>query len=686
MHKLIEWFSHHGKIINRITLFIISVALIVFLFPRQGKFKYDFQQGRPWLHDDLIAPYDFPVYKTDAEIQSEKNILLEDFSPVFYRDKAASDSAAQKFGSLFYSEMKSLFPQSDSSTAAYWYSFLSATLDTIFSTGIIESVPVIEGDNVSGFILLRQGNEAEKVELQRFYTIKKARDSIYQSLDLPDSCVVFRTLLADVLVRNIRFDKAATEQMLLAEVKKISPTRGMVQRGERIISRGDLVTEKRFQILNSLKLEDAEQSGASSDRRLVLAGQILLAIISMLTFVLFLVFFRNDVFSGKRDFLLVLSVLLLMIVITSAVVNLFPEYIFLVPVCLVPIIIRVFYDHSLALFSLFIVLIITGFLVPNSFEFIFLQLITGIVTIIANVNLQRRSQFFYTSLIVIITYSVIYLALQLIQDTGLSDLDPMIFLQFLINGILLLLAFPVIFLFEKMFRKVTDVTLMELSDTNNRLLRMLANEAPGTFQHSIMVANLAEEAVRTIGGNPLLVRTGALYHDIGKIDNPQYFIENQAGAANMHDGLSNVESAQIIKNHVLNGIDRARRYKLPEQIIDFIRTHHGTSKIGYFYAMAKLENDNEAPDERIYTYPGPEPFSKETCILMMADSIEAASRSLKVPSEANINDLVEKIVAKQIELKQFENASITFRDISIAKDIFKNRLKNMYHVRIEYPE
>ncbi|NCD42119.1 MAG: HDIG domain-containing protein [Bacteroidia bacterium] len=687
MQSIIEWFSRNGRVLNRIILFLFSVAFIVYLFPREGKFKYDFQQGRPWLHEDLIAPYDFPIYKTADELEAEKKEVLENLTPVFVKDPSMVQKTKREFTQWFYqsleSDLKGVFP--DSVQQNRWFTYYAGLLDSLFAVGIIEMVPIIEEKSPASLVMLRSGQEAEPREIASFYTVTSARDYIYRSEKNHRAKGAIHARLVNLLVQDVQHDQESTEKLLMNSLKKISPTRGMVQKGERIIARGDLITSDRFQILNSLKTEYGQRLGSDNSRGWIFLGQILLAIISMLAFVLFLFFFRKEILMGRRDFVLVLSTILVMIALCSLVVDIRPDYVFLVPVCLVPVIIRVFYDNNLALFSLFIVLIITGFLVPNSFEFIYLQLITGIITIITIVHFQRRSQFFFTSLVVFITYSIIYLALQMIQDVSFLEINPRIFLQFFLNGVMLLLAFPIIYIYEKLFKKVTDITLMELSDTNNRLLRILADEAPGTFQHSIMVANLAEEAVRAIGGNPLLVRTGALYHDIGKIDNSQYFVENQVGSVSPHDELSNEESAAIIKSHVILGVDRARRYKLPDQIIDFIRTHHGTGKIGYFYAMAQKEDADSAPDERIYTYPGPEPFSRETCVLMMADSVEAASRTLKEPSDSTINNLVENIVNRQIALRQFENASITFKDIAVVKEVMKHKIKNMYHVRIEYP-
>lgn len=400
----------------------------------------------------------------------------------------------------------------------------------------------------------------------------------------------------------------------------------------------------------------------------------------------FLFFFRLEVFAESKQLVLLLMLILFMVFVTSLVVKFSPAYVYLVPVCMIPIVIGVFMDSRLALFAHLITIIITGFLVPNSYEYVFLQLFAGIVTILSTVRLERRSQFFFASLMIFLTYSVIYTGMTLIKEGSLNDINYTYYAYFGGSAVLTLFSQPFIYIFEKLFGLITNVTLLELSNTNNKLLRELALKAPGTFQHSMQMANLAEEAIHEIGGNPLLVRTGAMYHDIGKINDPVYFIENQTTGVNPHDELTYDESAGIILDHVLSGVERAKKYNLPEQIIDFIRTHHGTRKTEYFYALAKKENPSEEVDERDFTYPGPEPFSKETAVLMMADTVEAASRSLKIPDEESIDKLVEGVIDKQIESKQFDNADITLRDIKRIKSIFKKKLMNIYHLRIEYPE
>jgi putative nucleotidyltransferase with HDIG domain len=406
---------------------------------------------------------------------------------------------------------------------------------------------------------------------------------------------------------------------------------------------------------------------------------------ALLVFALFMFTFRNDIYNENRNIVLLLLLITIMVSFTTFVMNINVSYIMAVPICLVPIIVRTFYDTRLALFVHILTIIILGFLVPNSFEFLFMQLITGIITIISVVHLHHRSQFFFSSLMILLSYSVIYIGMTLMQEGSFEQLSRANFLMFGISALLTLFSYPLIYLFEKIFGMVTDVSLIELSDTNSKLLRELAIKSPGTFQHSLIVSNIAEEAARAIGANSLLARTGALYHDIGKMDMPMYYIENQSGGINPHDDLSFEESARIITGHVIRGIEKARQYKLPETIIDFIRTHHGTRYTQYFYQKFKNESGDVPFDESPFRYRGPVPHSKETSILMMADSIEAASRSLKAPTEPEVSELVERLVDYQVEQKQFRNSSLTLREISTIKKIIKKKLLSIYHIRVEYP-
>jgi len=418
---------------------------------------------------------------------------------------------------------------------------------------------------------------------------------------------------------------------------------------------------------------------------MILLGRIVLVGISLLVFALFMFTFRHDIFSENKNIVLLLLLITLMVSSTTLVINHNVAYLNALPLCLVPIIVRTFFDTRLALFVHIITIIILGFIVPNSFEFLFMQLITGIIAIISVVNLSRRSQFFLAALFIFLSYSLIYVGMTLLQEGSFSDINSFTFTLFGVSSLLTLFAYPLIFLFEKIFGKVTDVSLIEYSDTNTRILRELAFKAPGTFQHSLVVSNIAEEAARAVGANALLARTGALYHDIGKMDMPLYFIENQSGGFNPHVELSNDESARIILGHVLHGVEKARKLNLPESLIDFIRTHHGTRLTRYFYDKHRRENPEEETNEADFRYKGPRPFSKETSILMMADSAEAASRSLKNPSEEQVEDLVEKVIRDQLDNNQFGNSDLTLKDISLIKKIIKKKLLSIYHIRIEYP-
>ena len=467
-------------------------------------------------------------------------------------------------------------------------------------------------------------------------------------------------------------------------MNRISLTSGMVQKGERIISKGELITADKFQVIESLKKEFEIQVGASSKYLKILLGQIILTCISIGVLLLFLLSFRKDIIADNKKVFFILMNIYFMVLLTSTILKIDADYLYIVPLCIMPVIIRVFLDSRLALFVHLVTIIIIGFIVPNSFEFIFLQLITGIIAIFSVVNLYKRSQFFYASLFVFATYSVTYTGIALMQDGDLSNIKNSIYFLFACSSLLILFSYPLIFLYEKLFGFVTNVSLMELSDINCKLLRAISMKAPATIQHSLQVANLAEEAVYGINGNSLLVRVGALYHDIGKMDMPLYFTENQGTGFTPHEDYTSEESAEIIISHVVKGVELAKKYNLPEQIIDFIRTHHGTRRTQYFYSQFIKNNPEEIADESKFCYRGPIPFSKETAVLMMADAVEAASRSMKNPDEKAINTLVNDIVDDQIAQQQFVNCDITFKDITIIKKIFKKKLLSMNHVRVDY--
>jgi len=690
MKQFFSYLRNHYSDITKIILFLISVVILVLVFPKEGKFKYEFTKGKPWMHDDLIAPFDFAILKSDEEIEQEKQEVLKEQKPYFKRDSAEVTRQRKALIRDFNERWKAKNSNSrkKDQIKSENLNLVVHIFDTIMKTGVLERIPSLDQKPANYSIYVISNNIVQEKEIGKLLTVQTIEPFIKKQI--PDDKAYDQTLIINLLenslIRNVKYDPVTTEKERENLFDNISPTRGMVQSGERIISRGELVTPRKYQILESLRKDYESKLGTSFKYAGILAGQIILLAVTMASLFLFLYFFRKELFYETKQIILILILILFMVIVTGLVVKFSPSFVYLIPVCLIPIIIGVFMDSRLALFTHLITIIITGFLVPNSYEYVFLQLFAGIVTVLSTVRLDHRSQFFFTSLMIFITYSLIYTGMTLIKEGSLLDINLMYYGLFAGSAILTLFSYPVIFIFEKIFGLITNVTLLELSNTNNKLLRELALKAPGTFQHSMQMANLAEEAIHEVGGNPLLVRTGAMYHDIGKMAEPLYFIENQSTGVNPHDELTFEESAGIIVDHVYRGIEIARKHNLPEQIIDFIRTHHGTRKAEYFYIMAKKDNPDEEVDPETYQYPGPEPYSKETAVLMMADTVEAASRSLTKPDEESINNLVESAIDQQIKNNQFDNADITFRDIRKIKQIFKKKLLNIYHIRIEYPK
>ncbi len=677
-----QWRNYYQ--INKIVLFLATLVILLALFPREGRFKYEFQRGKPWQHEDLIAPFDFAVLKQQSELKNERKVALAEAYLFFRYDQEKNEYSKSDFLArldrsslnLATAEVKELIIKTGFSL-----------LDSIYQKGVIEMIPDLEKKVPDFQIAVLKDNIAKIVPVNSLLTINKANEYLLMNLATVQGFdgKLILPLLQATLTHNLMFDEGLTNVQRDQSLNNISTTRGMVQKGERVIAKGELVNEAKFQQLESLRLEFESKSGSGYNFKMILLGRLILLSMALLVFGLFMYTFRHDIYRENRNIVLLLLLITIMVSVTTLVMNIQVSYIMAVPICLVPIIVRTFYDTRLALFVHIITVIILGFLVPNSFQFLFIQLITGIITIISVVHLHHRSQFFFTSLMILISYSVIYIGMTLMQEGSIEQLGRMNFLMFGISAMLTLFSYPLIYLFEKIFGMITDVSLIELSDTNSKLLRELALKSPGTFQHSLIVSNIAEESARAIGANSLLARTGALYHDIGKMDMPMYYIENQSGGINPHDELSYEESANIITGHVIRGIEKARLSKLPEAIIDFIRTHHGNRFTGYFYNKFKQEAGDVPFDETPFRYRGPIPHSKETSILMMADSIEAASRSLKTPSERDISDLVEKIIDNQMENRQFRNSPLTLKDISTIKKIIKKKLLSIYHIRIEYP-
>ncbi len=713
MKNVISYLRANVKGILRILYLVAAIVITVYLFPREGKFRYEFQRGKPWLHEDLYAPYSFPVYKTADELQAEKDSILRDFKPYFSLDTNVAVREMEKFRERFDRKwsryLKKQYDLQENPSVNTWrgkmilrekeklYRITSGMLRELYRRGIVEVADAFTRDsNPSSVIVVLRGNVAEQTDTTAVFTLKTAYEYLKKkSKEVP--LAGFRNKeavqafldglnLNDFVEPNLFYDRETSRKIKESMVSQISLTRGMVQRGERIISRGEIVNAHTYQILESLKIEYEKRLGASSNYLLILAGQFLLVTIIMLVLFLFLMYFRTYIFAHTKDLLFIFFLLIIFVALSRWIISNPTLSYYLIPLAIVPIIIRTFYDARLALFIHMILLMIVGFFAPNSFEFVFMNFIAGIIAIISLTNIYRRNKFIMAAVMVFISYSLVYLGNTMIQEGNLKNMHWMNYIWFSGNAFLVLLSFPLVYIFEKTFGFLSDATLVELADTNQSLLRELAEKAPGTFQHCLQVANLAEEAVRVIGGNQLLIRAGALYHDIGKMVNPVYFVENQREGLNPHENLPFKESANIIISHVTQGVEIARKHNLPKQIVDFIRTHHGTTRVQYFYRnfIHKYpEKSNEVED---FTYPGPRPFTKEMAILMMADSVEAASRSLKDYSEDSLGKLVENIIDYQLREGQFNEAPITFRDISKVKEIFKNRLINIYHARIEYPK
>lgn len=690
MNQFKEKTRTNRGLLLKIAMFATTVILLVLVLPKEGKFRYEFSKGKPWLHDDLYAPFDFAIIKYPDELKAEQEQVLTLLKPFFRLDTSVISKQEALFKLEFsdkwdgkYGELKTSRYQKDKLMRLGLN-----VLDSIFRAGIIQIDPSIE-NKPSGFeIFFLENNIAREVPLFKVFTLQQASSYIVDRIDkenISDKDFIIN-ILTNNITHNLFFDADKTNAEKESTLSNISPFRGMVQRGELIIPRGARVNDDNFRILTSLKNNYETQLGTAQAFYAIAAGQIILTSISILVLALFLYIYRKDILTNNKRTFLILLLIFMMVLTASLVVRLNVSYFYLVPVCLVPVIIRVFYDTRLALFVHLITIFTTGFIAPNSFQFVFIQLIAGVVAIMSIVRLERRSQFFYTAFWVFCTYIAIYAGLILMQEGTLRGINFEQVYQMAGNAAFLLFAYPLIFLLERTFGYITDVTLIELGNSNNKLLRELAQKAPGTFQHSLQVANLAEEAAYAIEGNSLLVRVGALYHDIGKMEAPLYFIENQVTGINPHDDLSFEESARIIIRHVSRGAELARKFKLPAEVADFITTHHGTRKVEYFFIKQKLENPEKIIDDSQFTYPGPIPYSKETALVMMADSVEAASRSLAKPDDTAINEMVERIISRQLESEQFSNANLTLRDITKVKEIFKKSLQNIYHLRISYPE
>ncbi len=687
------------KYLYHLILFIASIIIVVAVSPREGKFRYEFQKGKPWLSSSVIAPWDFPVLKPDYIVARERDSILKNFAPYFKLDPEVEKKEIGDFDKYLNDLLQKYESASQPLAPMGFISVkreLNSILSEIYQRGVLENDESVSQEKLPVEITVVSGKIAEQRQVSTLFMEKSAYqfaeekkaelEKQYASgsgRSLSD--FVSRIALYDFIEPNLIYDAVTSNAVKDKMIEEISINRGLVQEGELIISQGEIVNEDKFNILESMRTEYEKRLGRN-DKWLILIGRFILVSACYIALYLFMYNFRFDVLSSTHKTFFIILIILLFVIITRLVIYIPGNIVFLVPFAIIPILIRTFYDSRLALFVYLVAIMLAGFIVPNSFEFVFLSFIAGVIVIFSLTNVYRRAKLFLAVLMVFLAYSVVYLGIGLMQEGSLANMNWKNYIWFAGNGVFLLLSYPLIFVFEKTFRFLSDATLFELSDTNQLLLRKLAEEAPGSFQHSLQVANLAEEAAREIGGNNLLARTGALYHDIGKTTDAEYFIENQTEGFSPHDQLDPLKSSEIIIDHVRKGVDLAKKFNLPTPIVDFIQTHHGTT-VAYFFYKKYLDKDPKGTDmEKKFSYSGPKPFSKETAIVMMADAVEASSRSLANYSEENISELVERIVYIQEQDGQYSETPLTFKDISDIKNVFIKRLSNIYHARIAYPK
>ena len=682
MKNFIDSIYKNQALLFKVLLFLSTVFLIVYFFPKGSQFKYNIVKNKPWQYNNIYAPFDFPIYKLDSELKQERSKVIKNTFPIFDYDQ----EIVSQYKDQLDKTLQSNTPDSISEQASQKIKqFAEKTFESIYSQGIRVDTDRYEEDRL---ILLKRGNTVEQVLLSNVYKeseLKRVLEKKIENSLLEDYKSLLLNTFFELFEVNVSFNEKLTQQRLQEKLNQISPTRGVVKKGSKIIGKGEIIEDEKYKKLLSLKKEYQSQNWEESSYYVVVGGYTMLVALALLMLFFFIKQYRPEIYDNQNKLTFVFFNILFMVFLTLLVMRLETNYIYIVPLCVLPLTLKAFFDARLGLFTHVITVLILGFIVPNSYEYMFLQIIAGIVTILTVSELYKRANLFISVAQITFVYMFSYLAFNMIQEGSILNINYENVLLFLLGGLGLLFVQPLIYTYEKLFGLISDLSLLELSDTNTKLLKKLADVAPGSFHHSLNVANLAESAASEIKANSLLVRVGALYHDIGKMKNPLYFSENQPTDASPHTELPAQESANIIIGHRKDGIEMAKKYKLPDRIIDFIRTHHGTTLVYFFFSKEK-EETTENVNESDFRYPGPKPFSKETAILMMCDSVEAASKSLKEPTANTIDEFVEKIINKQIDEDQFINANITFKEIQQIKRIIKSKLKNIYHLRVEYPE
>lgn len=668
-------------LLYRVAIFVATVAVIVYFMPRDGKFNYQFDINKPWKYGQVMATFDFPIYKADEVVKREQDSLLTHFQPYFELNKRVSEEAIRQFKADCVGRYRPLLPSME------YMRLIEKRLNEIYDRGILtaKELAQLRDDSVSAIRLID-----DKLSISRPVSQLYSEMEAYQQLLTADTTrlkpeVLRRLGLNAYLNSNLSYDQKRTESAREEMLNNYSWANGIVVSGQKIIDRGEIVSRETYNILLSYQKESLKRQGSITQKRFMLLGQVLFVSILMICFMLYLDLFRQDYYKRYGSLALLFALIMFYCVGTNIMISNMFFNVYIIPYAMLPIIVRVFLDSRTAFMAHIITILICSISLRYPHEFILTQLSAGLVAIFSLRELSQRSQLFRTAFLTLLTYAAIYFAFELITENDLNKINGGMYIYLGINALFLLFTYPLLFLIEKAFGFTSNVTLVELSNINTPLLRQMSETVPGTFQHSMQMANLAAEAANRIGANSQLVRTGALYHDIGKMENPAFFTENQSGV-NPHKSLSYEQSAQVVISHVTNGLKLAEKHNLPKVIRDFISTHHGAGTTKYFYISWKNEHSGEEPPKEMFHYPGPNPFTKEQAILMMADAVEAASRSLPEYTEESINNLVERIIDSQVGEGFFTLCPITFKDIATVKTVFKEKLRTIYHTRISYPE
>ncbi len=663
----------------RAVLVIGTVAIIVWLMPRSTQFSFNAEKGRPWVYSDLSAPFDFPIYKSDEVINRERDSLMKLYEPYYLINKDISGKQIRQF----YKDYSNGIPGLEND----YLSIIANRLRDLYATGIMNSSEYTElHQDTARLIRIIDGKTANSVPITEVNSVISAYEKIFLDETLAQHREILKKCnLNDYLTPNLTYDKDRSEASLNELHNSIPLATGLVQRGQKIIDRGDIVDAKTYNILMSFKKETERKHENDPQFSLTILGQILYVAIFITCFTIFLTLFRKDYFEKVRSAAMLYALIMIFSVTACIMVSHSILHIYMLPFAMVPIFVRVFMESRTAFMAHMTTIFSCACILQHPLEFITVETIAGMIAIFSLRELSSRSQLFWTAVLITVGMALTNISLDWMRNNDFTRMNYSEYNYIIINGLLLFCSYPLLYLLEKAFGFTSNITLIELSDMNKELLRKMSEVAPGTFQHSIQVGNLAAEIARKIGAKSQLVRTGALYHDIGKITNPIYFTENQSGV-NPHEKMGYIDSAQMIISHVTEGVKMAEKYDLPKVIRDFITTHHGQGKAKFFYVQYKNAHPNDEVDELLFTYPGPNPFTKEQAILMMADTVEAASRSLPDYTEKTIRDLVNRLIDAQVAEGYFKECPITFRDIAYAKTVLIEKLKTIYHTRLSYPE